>query len=146
MKKNFFAYAAIIFAAQFIFIACDNDTDLVPNEVPESVMKAFNSMFTVSQVQWEKEGNQYKAEFWQNGKEVEAWFQKDGTWSRTEHDMNPTELPEPVSNYVSSNYPDYVIDDADYVETPASTYYELELEKNGKRDRIIRLTADGLAM
>ena len=57
--------------------------------------------------------------------------------------MSPMELPEAVKAYVEKNYPNYHIDDSDYVETPAGNYYELELERNGKRDVILRLNADG---
>ena len=93
-------------------------------------------------VKWEKEHGLYKAEFWHEGRQVEVWFQPDGTWVRTERDLSPMELPEAVKNYVAHNYPGYRVDDVDFVETPAGNYYELELEKNGTRDIILRLTVD----
>ncbi len=133
----------MLLAAQFTFTACDDDTDITPSEVPAVVMETFTSMFSNVNAQWELEGSLYKADFLQNGREVEAWFSGDGKWTRTDYDITTAELPEAVTNYVSTNYAGYVIEDADRVETPLAHYYELELEKKGKPDVILLLNADG---
>jgi hypothetical protein len=44
---------------------------------------------------------------------------------------------------VSAKYAGYRIDDSKFVKTPSTEYYQLELEKNGKRDKFLHLTADG---
>ena len=74
-----------------------------------------------------------KAEFLMpDGTETEAYFDMKGSWVRTEFDFKGS-LPEAVMSYIVSNYPDYKVDDANYVQTPLGDYYELELEKNGRR-------------
>ena len=45
-------------------------------------------------------------------------------------------------SYIVSNYPDYKVDDANYVQTPLGDYYELELEKNGRPDVYLNICED----
>lgn len=146
MKKQILLMAAFLCAMSLGFTACDEDEDIHYASVPYNVQNNFQNLFSTPNnvyVKWEKEHGLYKAEFWNDGRQVEVWFQSNGTWVRTERDMSPMELPDAVKVYVAMNYPNYRIDDSDYVETPAGNYYELELEKNGKRDVILRLTLDG---
>lgn len=149
MKKQILLMTAFLCAISLGFTSCDDDEDIHYANVPYNVQNNFQNLFSIQNsayVKWEKERGLYKAEFWHDGRQVEAWFQTDGTWVRTERDMSPMELPEAVKAYVEKNYPNYHIDDSDYVETPAGNYYELELERNGKRDVILRLTADGTSI
>ncbi|MBP3837809.1 MAG: PepSY-like domain-containing protein [Prevotella sp.] len=149
MKKQILLMTAFLCAISLGFTSCDDDEDIHYANVPYNVQNNFQNLFSIQNsayVKWEKERGLYKAEFWHDGRQVEAWFQPDGTWVRTERDMSPMELPEAVKAYVEKNYPNYHIDDSDYVETPAGNYYELELERNGKRDVILRLTADGTSI
>ena len=145
MKKQFLLMAAFLCAISMGFTACDDDEDIFYANVPNNIQNNFQNLFSITNnvyVKWEKEHGLYKAEFWHEGRQVEVWFQPDGTWVRTERDLSPMELPETVKNYVAHNYPGYRVDDVDFVETPAGNYYELELEKNGTRDIILRLTVD----
>ena len=141
MRPAQFILASLFLAAHCMLASCSDD-DLNAKQVPDAVMQTFSARFANTEATWEKEDKQYKAEFWLNGRETEAWFRPDGTWVRTETDVLITELPAAVTTYVTENYPDYVIDDADRVETPDNTYYEIELEKKD-RDVQLRLTPDG---
>ena len=94
-------------------------------------MNGFNARFPGATAKWETEvGNTLKAEFLQDGQEVESWFSADGIWLRTEVDLLLNALPKVVTTAVETHYPGYSIDDADWIETKDSgSYYELELEK-----------------
>lgn len=142
MKKRIFI-TTFFLAALFNFVSCDDDKDLASSDVPKAVEQTFSSMFEDVYPQWELENKLYKAEFFQDGHEKEACFKSDGSWTHTYTDIYQNELPEKVTSYVGTKYADYRIDDSKFVKTPTTEYYQLELERNGKRDRILRLSADG---
>lgn len=147
MKKTLFLMLGLLVALQApLFTSCsdDDDEDIQANQVPEVVMAAFTAKYpTATNVQWEKEGSSYKADFHNGSNEVDAWFASDGTWQKSETDLLAAQLPEPVMAYVQTNYADRVIDDCDLIETPTETYYLLELDKAGAADVYIKLTAAG---
>ena len=122
------------------------DDDLNPNGIPNVVMNAFKALYPNAQrVEWEREKHLYKAEFDLNGSEYEVFFQSDGTWVRTEIELNlrTTNLPQAVQQYLATNYPGWTIDDADLIQTPNDEYYVLELEKRGQKDVKLYIRADG---
>ena len=45
-----------------------------------------------------------------------------------------TDNAELVLEYIRTNYPDALIDDADYYEVPSAAYFEVDLEQRGSRD------------
>ena len=47
-----------------------------------------------------------------------------------------------VKNAIATAYPDYVIDDVDYVETPAGDYYEVNIER-GNFEKYLKVSLDG---
>lgn len=137
-------YTLIAFCSILAFYSCDDDSDIPATDVPASVKQNFEQILPgVNAIEWEKENGLYKADFFKEGHEGEAWFKPDGTWVRTETDVFIHELPEAVTTYVKEQYPDYRIDDAEWVETPAQNYYHLELERAGKRDKRLDLTQEG---
>lgn len=142
MKLKF--YLAGLLLAGLTLQSCDNDDD-DRVKVSNTVQSAFDQRYPNTTVwEWEKDKGLFKAEFRQGGMEAEAWFQADGTWVKTETDYNPALLPQPVTDYVAANYAGYRIDDADWVETPTGSYFELELEKGGSRDVRLLITAEGV--
>lgn len=63
-------------------------------------------------------------------------------WVSTSWDVAPNRLPQAVSDAISTNFPDYRTDDADFVETPQGNYYLIELER-GNEDRYVKIAEDG---
>lgn len=100
-------------------------------EAPAKVQDAFKAKFSNAEhVKWEKENsNEWEAEFKMEGKEYSANFSNEGEWKETEHEMNKADLPEAVSNTLSSEFAGYEVEEAEMVETPKFKGYELELEK-----------------
>lgn len=122
------------------------DDDLNTGAVPSAVASTFKAKYpTATRVEWEREGIYYKAEFTLNGSEHEAFFQSDGTWVRTEIELNmrTTTLPQAVQQYLATNYSGWTIDDAELIQTPTDEYYVLELEKRGQREVTLLIRADG---
>lgn len=133
-----------MFLAVWTFAGCDDSIDIPASQVPGNVLQAFEQTLPgITPLEWEKENGLYKAEFYKEGHEGEVWFKPDGTWVRTETDVRIFELPTEVTDYVATNFPTHHIDDASWVETPAQAYYALELEKNGKRDKHLKILPNG---
>ncbi len=139
MKRKLFLFP--LFGAALAFGSCDKNDEPT---IPESVANSFMDKYPGRNIyDWDYEQGVYKGDFRNDGAEAEAWFNPDGTWVRTETDVYPGNLPEPVRTYVSTNYPNHHIDDADYVETPTGVFYELELERGNRRDVYLNLSPEG---
>ena len=145
MKKILLLSVAILTAMTLVFASCDKSDDVDASKVPQVVLDAFKAKYNATLVQWEKEnGGLYKAEFRdEKGREVEAYFKKDGDWVKTETDLYLTDLPENIKSVVDTNWPDWAIDDVDFIELPDYNFYLIELEKLNSRDLHIRITPDG---
>ena len=84
-----------------------------------------------------------EVEIWHDGREKDVYFNGAGEWVRSKWDVRISELPDAVTNALTKEYPDYRIDDAEYIQTPESEYYLIELEGRGDRERNVRITSDG---
>jgi hypothetical protein len=72
----------------------------------------------------------------------ELYFNSNDAWVKTTWDVAINALPPTVTAAITTAYPDYRIDDADYVDTPEGVYYSIELEK-GESDLYIKIAPDG---
>lgn len=145
MKKKLLFWALFVGVLTFTMSACgDDDVDLVPDQVPAVVKESLEAMYPGAMARWELERGLYKAEFYNSDrKEVNVYFEKNGTWAKTHTDFNPMDLPQVVKDYAATNYSDRYIEDVDWVETPQSNYYLLELDRENKNDIYLKITADG---
>lgn len=75
----------------------------------------------------------------------ELYFDNKNVWLRTTWEVHHSDLPAPVKEAVNLKYQGYVIDDADYVQTPSGDWYELDLENERTDHEIdnLKITADG---
>ncbi len=146
MKKYFYYLCAGLVGMLFMN-SCEEDDDIRVSEVPKAVMNTFDTMFpNVDRAEWEKNRGYYVAEFWNANAIVEAWFDAKGNWCMTETDLgkNLMNLPETVQ--IAFNGGEYVtwrVDDMDKYERPNETFYLIEVEKNGQRDRDLFFAPDG---
>lgn len=100
--------------------------------VPKEVVSGFHSNFKDAKAkEWEKEGDNYEAEFNWNKVETSATFSSDGKLLETEHEIKVSELPKGVSDYVAKNYAGYKISEASKIEDANNkkVTYEAEVEK-----------------
>lgn len=114
--------------------SCDNDDD---HYTPDTTVRlAFEKMFPdASKVKWESKLGYVKAEFRDNNKEKDAWFDTDGTWMLTETEVAVSDIPVAITQSIAgSRYADWKIEDADYLERKdMEPIYIIEVEK-GKEE------------
>ena len=143
-RFSYLAMFALISLGIVLTTSCkDDDEDVAANKVKTEVMTAFQEMYPNVNAMWEVERGMYKAEFYSNGCEVEAWYQMDGTWVMTVTDLHVSMLPAAVADRVKTDYPDRYIDDCDLVEKPTEKYYQLELDKQGAADIYVKISENG---
>lgn len=76
--------------------------------------------------------------------EKDIYFDSNDNWVQTDWDVSVERLPDAVLQALAKAYPHYVIDSADFVQRPGGVeYYEIELEKAGGAEMVVKVTADG---
>ena len=127
--------------------SCENDDDIAPSAVPEATRSAFEARFpNVNNAHWGAKRNYHVAEFYNNGREVEAWFTTDSEWRMTETDLgiNLSLLPAAVQEaFAASQYASWAIDDIDQYERTDGTFYLIDVETRGQRDHDLFFAPDG---
>lgn len=74
----------------------------------------------------------------------DVYYSTSYEWLKTTWDVRTSELPTAVTQAVATDYSEYTIDDAEYVNTPSGDWYELELEhKRADYEIDVKITADG---
>jgi len=97
-------------------------------DVPAAVKESFKKQFPAAKVEeWEKEGENYEAEFDLNKTETCAVFDASGKWLETEVEIKITELPKAVSEYLTKTVPGKKIKEASKI-TDASGKITYEAE------------------
>ena len=118
----------------------DNSGGMVGGSIEEFIADKYPGARILEQ-DWDD--GYLEVEIWHDNKEKNIYFNGAGEWVRSQWDVRISELPEAVTDTLSKEYPDYRIDDAEYIQTPDSEYYLIELEGRGDSEKNIRITSDG---
>ena len=121
---------SILLLTVFAFVACDvDDHNVALNRTVENFIEEKYEGANILQAESESLGT-IEVEFIHDGRKKTAYFEKrSNDWIYTTWDVTISELPDAVKETIQSNYPDYLIEDVNYVERPNVNYYEFELEK-----------------
>lgn len=151
MKLKLF-YLIIALIGGFTFVSCDDDDDTPKiKDIPQTCLDSFKAKYPeATNVDWERKGNYYVADFHKNNNQVEvdAWFAANGTWVMSDNDYGKDlfMIP-PVVNtsFNRTEYRDWTIDDIDYYEYPDATkdFYVIEVKKAGQPDTELYFKPDG---
>lgn len=138
MKTKWFFLLAIALGS-FTFVSCSDDDDNDGVRVSEDVKAALRVKYpNASYVEWEAKAGYYVAEFRDNGAELDAWFTPEAVWKMTETDLGVdlNKLPLVIKDaFLASEYALWSVDDIDLYEREDLTFYLVEVEKKGEKDR-----------
>jgi hypothetical protein len=146
MKTRLLGWCCAMLGTMFL-TSCEKDDDLRVSDVPGVVVDSFVSKFPdASRTEWEKKSGYVVADFWQNGLEVQAWYDSDGKWLMTEYDLgiDLSALPQAVQDALQNGqYGTWYVDDIDRFERPADEFYLIDVETKGQQDRNLYFAPDG---
>ena len=161
-KMKNYGLIALFALGAFALQSCDKDDDIDNPKLPETVQQDFANRYpNAGHVQWEQEKatKKYEAEFYYNGThsewqvelnsvEAHAWYQSNGAWEKTEFEAthyywsNSPVIPEPVRNKIQSLIGNNRDIDLDAVDTPATDYFLLEIDKE-PHDTYVKIDFNG---
>jgi hypothetical protein len=149
MKARFYGLFLVLLSA-VVLTSCEKDDDIRLSDVPVAVMSTFDLKFpNAGYTEWEKKKGYYVADFWQEGMDTHAWIDPKGEWKMTELDFgaNVQLLPEFVRNaFQSSKYGTWRVDDIDKYERYDCTFYLIEIETKGEKDRDLYYDESGVLL
>ena len=121
----------ILMAGSLFVINTATAQHLKEAEVPTNVKASFAKKYATSKVEvWEKEDENYEAEFHLNKVESSAVFSADGTFKELEQEIKITELPKTVTDYCTKIFAGYKISEtAKITDGNGKVMYEAEMTK-----------------
>lgn len=111
----------------------------VPNNLKEALEKEYPK---ATDVEWEKELENYKVEFEINRQDHEIWYNASAQILKKEQEISETELPKAIRDAIKSSYAGYRVDDVEKIWQNDTVTYEVEVEKGQEE---IHLTFDANA-
>ncbi len=141
MKTQFIFLISIL----VIVAACAKQHSQSNNQdIPDNVQKNFKSDFsTIEDAEWEFEDGLYEAEFEENGLERTVIYDADGNRVATETEFPVDDLSEVILNYISDNYTDAEIEEAETVESTDGNFTVVEIEMNDDQEIELFFDTDG---
>ena len=112
------------------------------SQVPAPVQQAFKAKFAAAtDIDWKKEGSQYKASFDMGDVDHDAFYSAAGKLVSHKHDIKVAELPSAVQASARKNFPKHKMDDPERIVTNGTVTYKVELD--GRPDMKAIFAADG---
>lgn len=129
---------------------CNNNAiaqKLKSDEVPADVTQSLEYQYPSAKVMtWQKENNTYIATIKDDGSVGKVYISASGQWARTLFNVPQNELPTAITEYVKTNYPDYIISVSglEEMEGEKTKYYiEVKLDGIGNPSSILKFATNG---
>lgn len=121
----------------------DDYSNYIPQQPTTGITQVVSQKYPNAKiVEVDRENGMTEVEIVDGNVRRDVYFDLSGKWLYTETDISVFSLPRNIVQVISASYPGYVIDDAEYMETPQGNYYLLELERR-KTEVKVKITADG---
>ncbi|MET0391770.1 MAG: hypothetical protein ABW019_01460, partial [Chitinophagaceae bacterium] len=105
-----------------------------------SIQSTFSNALNI---EWEKKNNAYEAEFDMDSTEYTVYLDGAGKIIVYKQDIKEAELPASITSAIARDHSGSRIDDADKIHKDGATYYRVELDAPGKKDRHLLYAVDG---
>lgn len=130
----------ILFISLFALLACEEENIALNNDIRNFIEQKYEGA-TILYAEKDFNG-EIDVEIIHGNIRKEVKFNRKNSWINTTWDVSINELPDAARESILDKYPEYRIDDVDYVETPTGDHYKVELER-GEREKIVFVTAEG---
>ena len=136
----------IFILSLFAFVACSDDDDKSV-ALSDSVVEFINGRYNGADIRHaEYDGNGLiEVEIIHDSRLKDVYFNSDNEWVYTTWDLRPDEIPAIVKESLVAAYPDFTLDEADYIERGGNVYYEVEIEKGGA-EIIVFVSPEGVIL
>lgn len=131
----------VLFAAIVALAACHDDDNVVVNDEIRNFIEQKYAGARILGAEREFNGD-VDVDISHDGIHKDVYFDRNNVWIYTSWDVYPSQLPDVVKAAVQSEYPGYVIDDADYIQRESGDYYRLEIEK-GVIEKTVLVSPEG---
>jgi hypothetical protein len=112
-------------------------------QAPPEVELTFEQKFTdVRDIKWRLDADSYIALFQKDGVEYNVTFGEGGAWHETKHQIALEDIPSEIKEILANKYPDFLLTEAEIVETEKGINFELILEA-GKYELAVLMSRDG---
>ena len=120
----------MIIAASVLVTTMAHAQKIQEKDVPAEIKSSFTTLFAAAkEVKWEKEKGNYEAEFDLNKTEQSALFDEKGTLLETEVEIELSQLPDGVMEYVKTHYANKTVKEAAKItDTKGTVSYEAEIK------------------
>ncbi|WP_299817717.1 hypothetical protein [uncultured Pontibacter sp.] len=117
--------------------ACDTE-DLTPKKVPVEVRQTLLNIFpNASNIEWERQGQNYEAEFYLTAVDHAALLHASGNLLMYKHQVTNQSLPEAVKTTIARKYPNYSVSQAERLVIGTETLYQVEVSKNDQSEWLV---------
>lgn len=122
-----------------------NAQEIVESQVPKSFTEGLLEVYpNATQIEWERNNDNYKVEFEDGDLEHTVHFNKQGDRIRVEAEMVKTRLPIALSDAIKKDYSDYIIDSVHSVTKNDITTYKVVLHnRNWLEEIVLRYDVSG---
>lgn len=109
-------------------------------EVPDEVLATFEEMYpNAINATWEEEDTQYTVNFEMDGSTIIAVYSEDGSWLKSETDIEFDDLPTAAQAYIKDEFVVELYHSIVKLEVPEETLYHVSLETETE---LVKLTFD----
>lgn len=133
-------FASVLVGACFLSACSDRIRQShVPSVVQNTVAQQFSN---ANGIEWEKEKQNYEAEFVKDSVEYKAIIDPSGSLVKYKQELTAAQLPAAILQTIQAQYKDFVIDEVEKIEQGSQVYYQVELE-NKLKEMHLMFRADG---
>lgn len=141
-KINLYVIAILLGAISSV--SCEKNDDIPVSKIPATIQAFITDKYPNARiVEAETDRGMTDVDIIDGVIPKDVLFDSTDAWVSTSWDLSPASLPAVITDSLKkSAYSTYLLDDADYYETPAGDYYLLELEE-GKKEVYIKMDLTG---
>ena len=116
-------------------------------DVPAEVHQDFTVKFPdQKRVDWEKDGNKYKASFKVNRFDYQLVYDNNGKLVTQQSGIPTASLPTDVTSGISKNFPELKIAQANKIEEKGKTSYKVVLKDENSATENVTMTPEGMVI